>query len=284
MSAEHGLSGNRLLVYALVCGMQNGEGFYGSLSFVSRMTGCSRETVCRMLAKMVREGILRKVVTTENGRKTVRYEALTKRQDHCQNVNEPLTKRQRTIDETSTGYNSNIIDDKKENIIKEKDDDKNEGANAYTEDFLNIFRLLGKGSKTRAWALWKKLTDEEIGRIKKHVGHYVSETARKYRFGLERYLSERTFDDPVYYDGMDKNVKRYDPNKENVGYEPGGDVVTDERGNHYLKYQWRQGITIIDGYDDDTRPDGAQLNMYGNWDYGVRWYANEKEWRAVSYE
>ena len=282
MSEDTGLSGNRLLVYALVSSLQGEDGFYGSLSFISKLTGCSRENICRMLARMVKDGILRKVETTSNGKKTVRYEALIKRQGCCQNVNDPLTKRQRTIDETSTVNNKEIKEEIKENIItKEKDGLNSENSRAYTDEFLEVFRVLGKGSKNRAWDLWQQLSDEEIGKVKEHVGHYVAETARKYRFGLERYLRERTYEDPVYYDGAERNVKRFDPQKEKRRYEPGGDVVTDERGNHYLNYVWRRGVNIIDGYSDEDRPDGVVLNMYGDWENAVRWNGTEKKWEMI---
>lgn len=66
------LSGNHLIVYAVIYGFsQDGEGwFYGSLEYLSRMTGITRRTVVNVLNKLHEDGLIEKDIL-DSGR--VRY-------------------------------------------------------------------------------------------------------------------------------------------------------------------------------------------------------------------
>lgn len=72
-----GLSGNELLVYALILGFsQSQQGcFYGSISYVCEVCGISRATAIRSLQSLKEKGFIFKEENFQNGVKFVRYTA-----------------------------------------------------------------------------------------------------------------------------------------------------------------------------------------------------------------
>lgn len=71
-----GLSGNDLMVYALINGFsQNGQGcFYGSLNYICETCGISKRTAIYILNDLVERGCLLKEETIQNGVKRVHYQ------------------------------------------------------------------------------------------------------------------------------------------------------------------------------------------------------------------
>lgn len=71
-----GLSGNNLLVFALINGFsQDGQGcFYGSLPYICETCGISRRTAIYILNDLVERGFLLKNETIQNGVKRVIYQ------------------------------------------------------------------------------------------------------------------------------------------------------------------------------------------------------------------
>ena len=78
MRADLKLSGNELIVYAIIYGFsQNKQGtFAGSLQYLADWVGCSKRTVMRALNKLVEEQFITKTETVlNNNEKRVSYQA-----------------------------------------------------------------------------------------------------------------------------------------------------------------------------------------------------------------
>lgn len=71
-----GLTGNDLLVYALIHGFsQNGQGcFYGSISYICETCGIARRTAIYILNNLVEQGFIDKTETIKNNVRTVSYQ------------------------------------------------------------------------------------------------------------------------------------------------------------------------------------------------------------------
>ena len=79
MREDLDLKGNELLVYALIHGFsQEAQGcFFGSLEYISKACGCSRNTTIGTLKNLVGKGLLKKREFTENNVKVCQYTAIT---------------------------------------------------------------------------------------------------------------------------------------------------------------------------------------------------------------
>ncbi len=87
MVSEIGLSGNELLVYAIIYGFsQDGEGeFTGSLRYLMDWTGASKNTVMRALVSLEEKGLISKQKITTNGVVLCKYKAISELNGGCQN-------------------------------------------------------------------------------------------------------------------------------------------------------------------------------------------------------
>lgn len=87
MVAELGLSGNELLVYAIIYGFsQDGEGeFTGSLRYLMDWTGSSKNTVMRALVSLEEKGLISKQKITTNGVALCKYKAISELNGGFQN-------------------------------------------------------------------------------------------------------------------------------------------------------------------------------------------------------
>lgn len=78
MRTELNLSGNGLIVYAIIYGFsQNKQGeFTGSVQYLADWVGCTKRTVTTILRKFVDEELVKKtVVQLDNNSKRVSYQA-----------------------------------------------------------------------------------------------------------------------------------------------------------------------------------------------------------------
>ena len=78
MRTELNLSGNELIVYAIIYGFsQNKQGeFTGSAQYLADWVGCTRRTIMSILNKLVEEGTISKTETVlNNNEKRVSYQA-----------------------------------------------------------------------------------------------------------------------------------------------------------------------------------------------------------------
>ena len=78
MISDYGLSGNKLLIYALIWGFSQDEQscFYGSTSYIMEYFKLSKNTVLNLLETLEKEGLLHKWQERVNGVVTNRYSAL----------------------------------------------------------------------------------------------------------------------------------------------------------------------------------------------------------------
>lgn len=82
----------------------------------------------------------------------------------------------------------------------------------YTERFEELWLNYGRrGDKMRAYIAWERLDEEDKKLVEAHYPHYVSTREHQYTKLLERYLSIRDFENPVYF----QNEIVYDPDAEN---------------------------------------------------------------------
>ena len=80
MREELDLKGNELLVYALIHGFsQEAQGcFFGSLEYICRACGCTRNTAKNVLKELRERGLLRKREVYENNGKMCQYRSTKK--------------------------------------------------------------------------------------------------------------------------------------------------------------------------------------------------------------
>lgn len=142
MVSDLKLSGNELLVYAIIYGFcQDGEGcFSGSCSYLCSWLNCSRQTVLNVLKKLVGSGLVQKVERISNGVKFCSYKTL----HPVKNFDTPCKK-----------FLHNNIED---NINKEKEVYK-EKESPYLDSFNEFWSIYPKqraGSKEKAYASFCK--------------------------------------------------------------------------------------------------------------------------------
>lgn len=193
-----------------------------------------------------------------------------------------LTKKPTTrlTDNTESGEDNNIIlngcidlnDDnnkEKEKILKEK-----ENPELFEQCWIAYNR---KGSKKKSKDQWYKLTDKEKERVLPHIKVYVATRDKNFQRDFERYLRDKVFNDLI----IQNNTVIYDPIFEiDNSYHPitGGALNWNDYYKCYLYTSWYfDGDGIADGYDDDKRPDGAQI-VLNNGRGTLTWSKEQKKW------
>lgn len=137
-----------------------------------------------------------------------------------------------------------------------------------------------KGSKKKSLEYWKKLSEREKGGVLAHIKAYVSSREIQYQKDFERYLRDKVFKTVVYAD----NKVVYDPDKREKGkketYMPicdGALCWSEMLGCYiYLGY-WDRNEPIADGYDDESRPDGALIKL-NNGRGIITWNSESRKW------
>lgn len=140
-----------------------------------------------------------------------------------------------------------------------------------------------KGSKKKSLEYWKKLSEREKGGVLAHIKAYVSSREIQYQKDFERYLRDKVFKTVVYAD----NKVVYDPEKKKKGkaetYMPicdGALCWSEMLGCYiYLGY-WDRNEPIADGYDDESRPDGALIRL-NNGRGTITWDCETKKWNKI---
>lgn len=270
MVTKLGLSGNKLIIFALIYGFcRDGESeFCGSINYICTWTGVSRNTVLSILKELVDEGLIVKRDYKVNNVKFCAYkigsavfEPHVKELDEGSAKNEPNN----TID--------NTIEKKEKDTSFSKSD-----SELFEKCWLAYNR---KGHKKDALKQWNKLKDDDKEKIVKHIPFYVKSNERKYLKDFERYLSHRTFES-VVEDNKTGQIL-YDPERESgqMGYAPhcGGALNWNEHFNCYIYMGMFLGF-IPDGYTDETRPNGARI-MLNNGRGTITWNSNTKQWEKV---
>ena len=132
-----------------------------------------------------------------------------------------------------------------------------------------------KGRKNLAQTQWRKLNDDERQRVLRHVEVYVSSREINYQQDFERYLRDKTFNTIVVKD----NRVIFDPTcQTEADYHPWGNtrIMWNPKFNCWLSIDDFNG-SVIDGYNDDNRPDGAQIVLH-NARGTITWSKKDKKW------
>ena len=134
-----------------------------------------------------------------------------------------------------------------------------------------------KGSKKKSLEQWHKIKDEEKDLVMPHIKAYCSTRELQFQKDFERYLRDKIFTTVVF----NGNVVVYDPNTEdNKTYHPitGGSLNWNGYYKCYLYTGWYiEGDKMYDGYDDDKRPDGAQI-VLNNGRGTLTWNKEKQKW------
>lgn len=163
-----------------------------------------------------------------------------------------------------TQINTNIsLPNTKDTDNKEKNKEKEETNKELFEKCWIAYRR--KGKKGKSLPYWKKLTESEKQMVLPHIKAYVTSRELQFQQDFERYLRDKTFTTIVF----SKNMVIYDPtrldkkDKANEVYMPltDGALSWNEYYNCYMYVGYWDGKHIPDGYDDDTRPDGASVTL-----------------------
>jgi len=141
-----------------------------------------------------------------------------------------------------------------------------------------------KGSKKKALEYWKKLSDKEKDLVLPHIKAYVSTRELQYQRDFERYLRDKLFMTIVF----NGNKVVYDPTKiakdETVKdvYMPtcDGALSWNEYYKCFMYVGYWDGKHISDGYDDETRPDGATITL-NNGRGTITWNSETKTWNKI---
>ena len=178
-----------------------------------------------------------------------------------------------------TQINTNIsLPNTKDTNNKEKNKEEETSKELFEQCWIAYRR---KGKKGKSLPYWKKLTESEKQMVLPHIKAYVTSRELQYQQDFERYLRDKTFTTIVFL----KNKVIYDPtrldkkDKANEVYMPltDGALSWNEYYSCYMYVGYWDGKHIPDGYDDDTRPDGASVTL-NNGRGTLEWNAETKTW------
>jgi len=271
MVTELGLSGNNLIIYALIHGFcKDGiHEFKGSINYICEWTNLTRNTVIAILKQLVESELLVKRTYKENNVTFCAYSL----------GSEKITPPVQNVDEGSekNAPNNNIDNtkwkkDKEESLSKSVSD-----VELFEKCWITYRR---KGKKGKSLPYWKKLTESEKQMVLPHIKAYVTSRELQFQQDFERYLRDKTFTTIVF----SKNKVIYDPtrldkkDKANEVYMPltDGALSWSDNLNCYVYVGMYYGH-VFDGYTDDNRPNDAKV-MLGNGGGFIVWNAATKKW------
>lgn len=254
MITELGLSGNRLIIFAIINGFckDGASEFRGSISYLCDWTNLSRNTVLATLKVLVDAGLIVKHEYEENNNVKLCSYSLG---DGVESALSPFANKEKP--------------EKNKKHTTYDDAEFNAAWDAYRR----------KGSKVEAFRYWKKLTDEEKKQAMPHIKAYAASRELAYQKDFERYLRDKVFNQ-IIIDKRTSNVI-YDPTRfADGGYHPTIEAngrlswMDDRKCYVYVGMFFGE---IYDGYDDNNRPNGARV-LIGNGGYFVTWNAETKKW------
>lgn len=266
MVTELGLSGNQLIIYALVHGFcKDGiHEFKGSINYICEWTNLSRNTVISILKQLVEDGLLVKRTYKENNVTFCAYSVGSEK------IALPVQK---------FGEGSEIIEPNNtiHNTIEKKDKEKSLSKKTTKDELFETCWLAyrRKGKMGKAYPYWKKLSEKEKTQVLPHIRAYVQTRDLQYQQDFERYLRDKTFLSLVFKN----STVIYDPTRlENGEYAPQGRTIWfNEETQSYWSFDNFYDERIYDGYDDENRPDGAEITL-NNGRGRIQWDAETKKW------
>ena len=181
-----------------------------------------------------------------------------------------------------TQINTNTsLPNTKDTDNKEKNKEEETNKELFEQCWIAYRR---KGKKGKSLQYWKKLTESDKQMVLPHIKAYVTSRELQYQQDFERYLRDKTFTTIVFL----KNKVIYDPtrldkkDKANEVYMPltDGALSWNDYYTCYMYVGYWDGKHIPDGYDDDTRPDGASVTL-NNGRGTITWDSKTKTWNKV---
>ena len=181
-----------------------------------------------------------------------------------------------------TQINTNIsLPNTKDTDNKEKNKEEETNKELFEQCWIAYRR---KGKKGKAKPYWDKLTKSEKDSVLQHIKIYTKTRELQYQQDFERYLRDKTFLSVV----VSKNNIVYDPtrldkkDKANEVYMPltDGALSWNDYYTCYMYVGYWDGKHIPDGYDDDTRPDGASVTL-NNGRGTITWDSKTKTWNKI---
>ena len=269
MVTELGLSGNNLIIYALIHGFcKDGvHEFKGSINYICEWTNLTRNTVIAILKQLVESELLAKRTYTENNVTFCAYSlGSAKIAPPVQNVDEGSAK----ISPNNNIDNTKLKKDKEESLSKSASD-----VELFEKCWIAYRR---KGKKGKSLPYWKKLTESEKQMVLPHIKAYVTSRELQFQQDFERYLRDKTFTTIVF----SKNKVIYDPIKNNGAiYMPicDGALSWSDYLNCYVYVGMYYGH-VSDGYTDENRPNGAKVFL-GNGGGYIVWNRETKTWNKI---
>lgn len=266
---DNALSDRARFVYVFMASKPDNWEFF--LEPMSNEIGYSMDTLRKYIKELVESGWLVKGQQENDNGKFGAVEYIIKAKKELSSTKTSDTEKTRH-GKNPAQYN---IDDKhkKENINNKKTNDKKQSdVDLFEQCWIAYNR---KGSKKKSKEYWEKLNDKERSSVLTHIKAYVSCRDRQYQKDFERYLRDKTFRDVV----SKGNDIIYDPSRFESGiYTPQGRTIwfNDETQSYWSNDNFYYG-TIDDGYDDDNRPDGAEITL-NNARGTYKWNTNAKQW------
>lgn len=271
MMSELGLSGNELICYAVIFGATQGGQtvFKESRTYLSEWMNATLPTVDKCLKSLVEKKYLVKHTEIINGVKfnmyrAVSFDFITHKESLVGGSKESLGLTNNTNNKITNEIDSSISQSDKE---------------LFEKCWLAYRR---KGKKGKSLPYWNKLTQQQKQAVMPHIKAYVSSRDLQYQQDFERYLRDKTFLSIV----TNKNIVVYDPAKTGVIdekiYAPtvGGALNWNDYYSCFMYVGYWDGKHIPDGYDDDTRPDGASVTL-NNGRGTLVWSVITKTWNKV---
>jgi len=274
MVTELGLSGNNLIIYALIHGFcKDGiHEFKGSINYICEWTNLTRNTVIAILKQLVESELLVKRTYKENNVTFCAYSlGSAKIVPPVQNIDEGSAK----ISPNNNIDNTKLKKDKEESLSKSASD-----VELFEKCWIEYRR---KGKKGKSLPYWKKLTESEKQMVLPHIKAYVTSRELQFQQDFERYLRDKTFTTIVF----SKNKVIYDPtrldkkDKANEVYMPltDGALSWSNDLNCYVYVGMYYGH-VSDGYTDENRPNGAKVFL-GNGGGYIVWNSETKTWDKI---
>ena len=243
--------------------------------------GIKQQALSDRLSKLVELGMLEKVVIKKQAGSFVafrlgeRYESIKYKPSESEIGTSSTIHLQKYSDTfaevadyapkySSTNYSSTNKEERDKSLSK-KDELFEECWKAYRR----------KGHKAIAKPYWNKLSEEEKQRVLPHIKVYVTVRELNFQQDFERYLKDKTYDSII----VKGNQIVYDPTCETeTEYHPYGNLSLMFNDIHqcYIYIGHYDG-TLIDGYTDDERPDGATV-MLNSGRGIIVWSKSEKRW------
>lgn len=235
---------------------------YFSNEYISELLGISLTNASKTISSLIEKGYI--IKTKFDGRKRYIKSALS--YSTSQTCQERQPSHACVYNVNTSTINDDLINKDNKKELKEKDD-------SLFEKCWLAYRRKGKRGKAKTY--WDKLSENEKAQVLLHIRAYIQTRDLQYQQDFERYLRDKTFKDLVFKNSM----VIYDPTRfENGIYAPQGrDIWFNEETKSYWSTYNFYDERIYDGYDDDNRPDGAEITL-NNARGTYKWNSNCKKW------